>query len=434
MTLQEKIKAKTMSVDEALAKIPDGALIGLVGGALEPQVILKDLHTILDRMTKPVVMYGTGSVHDYEYICNPKYQDKITIWSNFYGSLCRRNHPNGNVSLIPIHLHASMTRFLDVYTPNVVLLMGTAVDKHGYVRCSFGASELLMAEKADLVIAEVNPQIPYVYGENEIHIDDIDCLIEVDYPPDSFEPGPLSEIDIAIGKNVAELVEDGSTIQLGIGAVPDAVARAFMDKKDLGIHTEMLTSSMAELALAGVITGKKKTLHKGKIVGTFAHGSTKLYDFLADNPSVYLMPYRYLNNPCVIAQNYKMCSINTCMEVDLVGQVSSESIGPRQYSGTGGQNDTAEGAIHGVNGKSIIAFPSSVVKKDGTRLSKIKPILTPGAIVTLSRNNIDYLVTEYGVAPMKARTVRQRVDNLIAVAHPDFRAELRAEANRLMLW
>ncbi len=434
MTLQDKIKSKTMSVEEALSKIPDGAMIGTVGGALEPQVILKNLHTIADRMTKPVTVYGGGSAQEYEYICNPVYQDSFKIWSNFYGKLTRDAHPRGSVSLIPLHLHAAITRFLEVHTPNVVILMGTAVDKHGYVRCSFGASELLMAETADLVIAEVNPQVPFVYGENEIHIDDIDCLIEVNYPPSSFEPGVLTETDIAIGKNVAELIEDGSTIQLGIGAVPDAVARAFGDKKDLGIHTEMITSSMAELSIAGVITNRKKTLHKGKLVGTFAHGSTELYDFLADNPTVYMMPYRYLNNPYIIAQNHKMCSINTCMEVDLTGQIASETIGSRQYSGTGGQNDTAEGAIHSKDGKSIIAFASAVTKRDGTRISKIKPMLTPGAVVTMSRNNIDYIVTEFGIAPMKARTVRQRVENLIAIAHPDFREELRAEANKLMIW
>ncbi|MBQ6000467.1 MAG: 4-hydroxybutyrate--acetyl-CoA CoA transferase, partial [Clostridia bacterium] len=209
---------------------------------------------------------------------------------------------------------------------------------------------------------------------------------------------------------------------------------AFMNKKDLGIHTEMITSSMADLCLAGVVNGSKKTLHRGKLIGGFASGNQKLVDYLTENPSVYLMPLEYTNHPAVVAQNYKMCSINTCIEVDLTGQIASESIGPRQFSGSGGQNDTAEGAIHGQGGKSIIAFASAITKKDGTRVSKIKSILTPGSIVTLSRNNIDYIVTEYGIAPMKARSIRQRVDNLIAVAHPDFREQLRAEANKLMLW
>jgi acyl-CoA hydrolase len=241
----------------------------------------------------------------------------------------------------------------------------------------------------------------------------------------------VGEIDKTIGAYVASLVNDGDTIQLGIGGIPNAVALAFMNKHDLGVHTEMITSSMAILAEAGVITGKKKSLHKGKMIGTFALGTQALYDFLDGNPAVQLLRGNYVNNPFVIAKNDNMVSINTALQVDLTGQVCSESIGLRTYSGSGGQNDTAEGAIHAKNGRSIIALYSTA--KNGT-ISAIQPWLTPGAAVTLSRNNVDYIVTEYGIAPMKARTIKQRVENLIAIAHPDFRSELRALALKHEIW
>ncbi|HWQ62375.1 MAG TPA: acetyl-CoA hydrolase/transferase C-terminal domain-containing protein, partial [Negativicutes bacterium] len=223
----------------------------------------------------------------------------------------------------------------------------------------------------------------------------------------------------------------GDTVQLGIGGIPNAVAQAFLTKQDLGVHTEMITSSMADLAEAGVITGRRKTLHKGKMIGTFALGTQKLYDFIDGNPAVQLLRGDYVNNPFVIARNDNMVSINTALQVDLTGQICSESIGLKTYSGTGGQNDTAEGAIHARNGRSIIALYSTA--RDGT-ISTIQPWLTPGAAVTLSRNNIDYVVTEYGIAPLKARTIRQRVANLIAVAHPDFRRELGEAAFKNEIW
>ena len=413
--------------------VPDGAVIINTGGGARG--FYDKLHTIADRLTKPVTVYGYQGGKDAPYYWDNQYKDKFATVSEFFGKPLRDRHDEGNVSIIPLHLHAYMDRFIDEFKPNIYILHTTSVDRHGYVRSGISYCPNRRAlEMADIVIACTNPQLPIIYGDNEISIDQIDYIIEESAPLNSFDPGPLTDTDKAIGANVATLVEDGSTIQLGIGAIPDAVANAFMDKKDLGIHTEMVTSSMAELCLAGVVNGSKKTLHKGKLIGGFASGSQRLYDFITENPSVLLFPMQYVNHPNVIAQNYKMCSINTCIEVDLTGQIASETIGTRQFSGTGGQNDTAEGAIHCPGGKSIIAFASAITKKDGTRISKIKPMLTPGSIVTMSRNNIDYIVTEYGIAPMKARSIRQRVENLIAIAHPDFREELRAEANKLMLW
>ncbi len=432
MTLQDKIKAKTITLDELLEKIPDGAFIS----GSESRPLFYKLHTIADRLTKPVTVsvgMGTGA-EPYPFFWDDQYKDKFQLSSGFYGAPTRKTHPRGNVSLVPTHLHATNDRFLDEFPYDVLLLSTTPVNRHGYVWSGLSAPCYRAIEEAGMVVAFVNPNVPVVFGETEIPIDCIDWLVEDDSPIGTFEPAPLSETDKVIGQYVASLVEDGSTIQLGIGGIPDAVAQAFMSKKDLGVHTEMVTSSMADLVEAGVVNGSKKTLHPRRLIGGFASGSKKLVEFMTENPGAQLMPLSYVNDPWVVARNYKMCSINTCIEVDLTGQIASESIGPMQFSGTGGQNDTAEGAIHCPGGKSIIAFASAITKKDGTRISKIKSVLTPGSIVTLSRNNIDYLVTEYGIAPMKARPIRQRVDNLIAIAHPDFREQLRAEANKLMLW
>ncbi len=432
MTIQDKIKAKTITIEEFLTKIPDGAVIG--GG--ENRALYRNLHKIADRLTKPVtVSAGVGfGAEPYPFAYDEQYRGKFQISSTFYGAATRQLHPTGMVSLIPMHLHACDDRYLDEFQNDVLVLNTTPVDKHGYVRNGLSAPSFRAIDEAGIVVAFLNPNAPVVFGDTAISLDRIDYLIEAEAPIGTFEPGPLTDVDRAIGEHVATLVEDGSTIQLGIGAIPDAVAQAFMSKKHLGVHTEMVTSSMADLVEAGVVDGSKKTLHPYCLIGGFASGSKKLVEFMTENPGAQLMPLSYVNNPWVVAKNYKMCSINTCIEVDLTGQIASESIGPRQFSGSGGQNDTGEGAIHCPGGKSIIAFASAITKKDGTRVSKIKSVLTPGSIVTLSRNNIDYIVTEYGIAPMKARSVRQRVDNLIAVAHPDFREELRAEANKLMLW
>ncbi|NLT57712.1 MAG: 4-hydroxybutyrate--acetyl-CoA CoA transferase [Clostridiales bacterium] len=436
MTLQEKINAKTITMEELYTKIPDGAVIGSSGGGAEPRSFYRNLHTIADRLTKPVVLHGGvgGGAEKYPYFWDDAYKDKFVTWSGFYGPTQRENHARGVVSHVPTHLHASSDRWLDEYSYDVYLLGGCPFNRHGYSFNGLGTPSYRAIKNTPLVVLLLNPNIPIVYGETEIHIDMVDYIVEENSPINTFEPGPLTDVDRTIGENVASLVEDGSTIQLGIGAIPDAVAQAFLVKKDLGIHTEMVTSSMADLVLAGVANGSKKTIFPNRLIGGFVSGSQKLVDFVTENPSVHLYPFSFVNNPWLICQNYKMCSINTCIEVDLTGQIASETIGPRQFSGTGGQNDTAEGAIHCPGGKSIIAFASAVTKKDGTRLSKIKSMLTPGSVVTMSRNNIDFIVTEYGIAPMKARTVRQRVENMIAIAHPDFRDELREQAKQLMLW
>ena len=285
-------------------------------------------------------------------------------------------------------------------------------------------------EAAKIVVLEVNTRLPRTFGDTQVHVSAVDHFVEHDQDVPTLPSPSPSETDLAIGGHIAELVEDGSTLQLGIGGIPNAAALALREKRNLGVHTEMMVDSMMELYEMGVVTNQCKGLLKGKFVCCFSMGSRKLYDWLDDNVAVQFERGRWVNDPAVIRQNTKMVSVNTCLMVDLTGQVASESIGPTQYSGTGGQADTAIGAVEGLDGagKSIIACYSTA--KGGT-VSTIVPALPEGTAVTLHRSNVDIVVTEHGIARLRGRTVRERVRELIAVAHPDFRAELNAKAKLL---
>jgi acyl-CoA hydrolase len=287
-----------------------------------------------------------------------------------------------------------------------------------------------MVEAADMVILEVTKKAPRVFGDTEVHIDDVDFFVEDDHDLFMLPNRELDEIDLSIGRHIAELVPDEATIQLGIGEIPNAVARCLETKKDLGVHTEMLVDSMRHLYDIGVITNKKKTLYNGKFICAFLWGTQELYDWADNNSTILMLKGRYVNDPAVIRRNSKMRSINTCMMVDLTGQVFSEGIGTNHYSGTGGQLDTALGARQGLDGqgKSIIACRSTA--KDG-QISTIVSLAPQGTPVTLHRGITDYVVTEYGSAWLRGKTVKERVGSLIGIAHPDFREQLREEAERL---
>ncbi|MBQ4424266.1 MAG: acetyl-CoA hydrolase/transferase family protein [Lachnospiraceae bacterium] len=416
--------------EEALEQIKDGDLIAIGCDALEPITMLSNLHKIHERINEVTIHFGACSQH-YEFLYNPEFRHKFQCTSRFFGRTMRDAYQYGNVSLIPLHFHGCITRYAEVWHPDVIMISGTRMDEHGYINLSLGGWEKHYLDHARAVIVEVVDDMPNVPGEFELHISQITAVIESGRKTPTNQTGSnLSETDLIIGRNVAKLVEDGSTIQLGIGNIPDAVAQSFKDKNDLGVHTELLTNSICDLAELGVVNNTRKTMYRGKTVAAFCIGSSKLYNWIDRNPGIYMMPISTVNNPFVIAQQYRMVSINTCIEVDLTGQIASESIGTRQWSGTGGANDFAEGAIHSPEGKSIIAMPSSGTNRAGKRFSKIKAVLSEGAVVSISRNNIDYIVTEYGIAEMKCRTIRQRVENLISIAHPDFRDELREDAKR----
>lgn len=310
---------------------------------------------------------------------------------------------------------------------DVALIQVSKPDEHGY--CSFGVSSDYTKPAADcakIVIAEVNKQMPRTMGNSFIHVSDMDFIVESDHPIIELPLPKIGEVEKAIGRNCAELVEDGSTLQLGIGAIPDAVLLFLKDKKDLGIHSEMISDGVVELVEAGVITNKNKTLHPGKSVVTFLMGTKRLYDYADNNPAVEMYPVSYVNDPKVIMQNNQMVSINSCVQVDFYGQVASESIGAKQISGVGGQVDFVRGASMSLDGKgkSIIAMPSTASKG---KVSRIVPMLDEGAPVTTSRNDVDYIVTEYGIAHLKGKTNKGRARALINIAHPDFREELAVE-------
>ena len=305
---------------------------------------------------------------------------------------------------------------------DVCMLQLSPPDKHGY--CSYGTScdyTKAASECAKLVIAEINPNMPRVLGDNFIHISNIDYIVEIDYPLPELKSKPINDVEKAIGENCAKLIENGSTLQLGIGSIPDAVLMFLHDKKDLGIHSEMVSDGIVDLFNEGIINNKQKSLHQNKIVLTFMMGTKKLYDFVNDNPVIEMHPVDYVNHPVVVSKNNKMVSINSCLQVDLFGQVNSESIDGKQFSGVGGQVDYVRGAGMSKDGKSIIAMPSTASKG---AISRIVPKLDSGASVTTSRNDIHYIVTEYGIADIRGKTLKERAKALISIAHPKFRNEL----------
>ncbi|HIY05247.1 MAG TPA: 4-hydroxybutyrate--acetyl-CoA CoA transferase [Candidatus Anaerotignum merdipullorum] len=429
---QELYESKKGTVADALAIISDGDYLVPGYCANEPFTILGQLHTLQDRedIHHIRVLYSLAN-GDYPFF-DKAYEQTFSMDSYFFGATNRRLYQEGRCSYIPVNLHEATKRKDSFDEPNVYIGSATPMDKHGYMRTSLGNMiDRNYMDKAEKIILEINPNLPLVNGDTEIHIRDVDRIVEVNTPIPTIPLSKIEKEDEAIGQYVASLVHDGDTIQLGIGSIPDAIALALTDKKDLGIHTEMINSGMAVLMEKGVVTNKKKTLHRGKTVGTFAFGDQHLYDWLDQNPSILMLPAEYVNNPAVIAKNDNMVAINTAMQVDLSGQVSSEGIGSKHYSGSGGQTDMSQGANHAKNGRSIIALHATA--KNGT-ISTIQPYLTPGSVVSLSRNCVDYIVTEYGIAALKGRSVRERVENLIAIAHPKFREELREAAQQMMLW
>lgn len=425
--------SKLVTVDEALSHIKDGDVIGAGAAANEPAGLLGRLHTLNGRVHNLKFISGLG-MRDYPFLSDPGCQESFSTDCIFMMGAGRAAHRKGLTNVFPASLHNGIGRWMDHNPVNVFMVAATPMDRHGYFRmsmCLIQERELL--EQADLVILEVTPDMPHIYGENEIHISQVDFIVEGDGKMPEIPASEPTAVERAIGAHIADLIHDGDTIQLGIGGIPDSVGKCLLDKHDLGIHTEMITNCVLDLVKAGVVTGRKKTLHKGKIVATFTLGNRDLYDFLDQNPGIALMPGSYVNHPAIIAQNDNMVSVNTTLNVDLFGQCASETIGSLQYSGSGGQSDTAIGALHARGGRNIIAVKSVAHTKNGD-VSAIHAQLPAGSVVTLSRNDIDYIVTEYGVAPMRGRSVRQRVENLIAVAHPDFRDQLRRDANKLMMW
>lgn len=426
---EQMYKDKVRTVEQVLEKIESGMQIHVSTDVAEPSAIMREFYTVADRVRDVTVCSILGP-EDYPHLSDPR--GSFLTETYFYGPFTRAAHNTGNVSLVPGSISTMHRERVSYKKPNIFIGLASPMDRHGFVSmgmCVCTEQEAL--EDADIVILEINPNVPVVHGDTFVHISDIDYVVESDreIPPDPvYEATPIQE---AIGRNIADLVEDGSTIQLGLGGIPDAAGRQLINKRDLGIHSEMFTPSMVDLYEAGVITGKKKNIDRNQMVCTLLTSQKGVFDFVNHNPGVKMMRGTYVNDPFIIMKNDRMVSVNTAIEADLTGQVFSETIRGRQFSGTGGASDFALGAHRSNGGKAIIALPST--KKKGT-VSSIQPWVTGGGVVTIQRQTVDYIVTEYGAAPMTGRSIRDRVRNLIAVAHPDFREQLKEGAQRLEIW
>jgi acyl-CoA hydrolase len=435
VTKEELYRSKFITLDEALGMIRSGDTIAQAAYGNEPLAMLRNLHTIADRGVKDVCVWMGSPQEEYPFITDPNHNldGVISVNSIFFGAPLRKQIAAGSkrINFCPCNLHSISNVYLETRRPTIFWAAVTPMDRYGYVAISCTQqAELEMLDACDLVIFEVNKQLPYTMGTVRVPIEHVDYFIDVDYPITQAPIQPASPAQKKIAHYASSLIKDGDTIQLGIGGLPDAVALDLMDRHDLGIHTEMLGSAMGQLMNCGAVNNSKKSIHRNRSVAAFCWGSQELYDFVHDNPMVEILPTSYVNNPFTIAQNDNMVSLNTALEIDLTGQVCSESMGSTQYSGTGGATDFAYGAYHSKGGKGIIAINATA--KSGT-ISRIVPQLKPGAVVSIQRNIVDYVVTEYGIAHLRGKTVRQRVNELINVAAPEFREELRTEATKLML-
>ncbi len=427
MGWQDHYKSRCIGAEEALSKIKSGDRIVFGHAVGEPSalidVLVRNKNNYRDIEIVHMVCMGKGE-H-----CKPEMAPHFRHNSLFVGGLARDAIFEGRGDFTPCHFSQIPQLFAERLLPlDVALLQVSPPDKHGYV--SLGVSVdygKAAVQGAKMTIVQVNDQMPRTLGDTFIHVSQIDYFVELSYPVIELAPITISDVEKRIGENCAELINDGDTMQLGIGALPDALLLFLKDKKDLGIHSEMISDGVVGLIEHGVINNSKKTLHKDKIVVSFLMGTKKLYDYADDNPAFYMAPVDYVNDPYIIAKNNNMVSINSCVQVDLMGQVASESIGLKQISATGGQVDFVRGANMSPGGRSIIALPSTI---NNGKVSKIVPFMDQGAAVTTLRNDVHYIVTEYGIAYLKGQTLRERARRLINIAHPDFRPMLIEEWQR----
>ncbi len=431
MSPQEIYESKKRTIEEALQLIQSGQVIATGSYANEPGALLGNLHTIAHRVQDVHVWTGNEG-KAYPYMAEAQYWDSFVYESFFYGFQARQIHHSHRLSYHPGQLHM-VGETMAWYNP-IDVYMGAVspMDKEGYFYLSPSMQmEAEWCEAAKLRILEVNPLVPYIYGAQRVHISQVDAIVESTESLCQEKPLVITDEQRQVAEVAATLVKDGDTVQVGYGGTSSAVVFALEGKQDLGIHTELLSSPLGRLVEKGVVTNQRKTLHPGQAVCGFILGDQSFYDYMDHNPHFRLYRTSYVNDPHVIAQNDNMVAINTALQIDLTGQVCSESLGTRHFSGTGGASDFSEGAYKSKGGKGIIAITSTA--KGGT-ISRISSILTPGSIVSISRNWVDYVVTEYGIAHLKFASVKERVDRLIAIAHPDFRAELRRDAEKYGLW
>ena len=423
-------ESKVTTAEQAVKAIKSGDRIFLTGNCSVPQVLLGALVNRAHDLEEVEICHAlTLGASDY---VKPEMEGHIRVNALFIGPNVRQAVQEGRADYTPNLL----SEFPLLFSRGVLPLDAAFVhlsrpDEHGF--CSYGIETGLTktpAEAAKIIIAEVNPHMPRCLGDSFIHVSRLDYIVPVDYPLIELPmtEGGLTDLHVRIAEHIAELIPDEATMQMGIGAIPDAVLQFLYHKKDLGVHTELFSDSVIDLVEAGVLTNARKTLHPGKIIAGFMLGTKRLYDWADDNPIIELHRTEYINDPFVIAQNRRQVAINSAIEVDLTGQVCADSIGPKLYSGVGGQLDFVYGAARSKGGVPIIALPSTA---KGDQISRIVPMLKQGAGVVTTRNHVHYVVTEYGVAELYGKTIRQRAQSLIGIAHPAFRDELTQAAREL---
>jgi acetyl-CoA hydrolase len=410
---------------DAVTEIKSGMRVLLGSGAAVPSTLL-DAFCAHAKDVRDVEVCQLLTLGPAPYVA-PEFSGHVRHNAFFIGPNTREAVADGRADFTPVFLSEIASLLRGPLPIDVALIQVSPPDAHGF--CSLGVSVDIVKPAVDcakIVIAEINPRMPRTHGDAFIHRSRIARAVSVDHALPELPSDATTDVAIAIGAHVASLVRDGDTLQLGIGAIPNAVLAALRGHRDLGIHTEMFSDGVVELVELGVVTNEKKTLHRGKLVTSFVMGTKRLYDFVHDNPALEMHPSHYVNDPFVIAKNDAMVALNSALAVDLTGQVCADSIGPRLYSGVGGQVDFMRGAARSEGGRPILALPSTA--RNGA-VSRIVVALEPGSGVTTSRNDVHFVVTEHGVAALHGKTIRERARALIAIAHPAFREELAAAAH-----
>ncbi len=422
-------ESKHTTPEEVAKQVQSGWTLGMDAGPTQANGLMNAIaEKVAQTDTKDVKVQLMLDTYAYPFLESDALKGKMTAYSWFSSGGARKAVNGGWADVLPAYYRDIPGHILREYDYDAYCVSVSPMDSHGYFSLATSNSySAAMIQKAKRIFVEVNEFQPRALNNLQIHVSQVDAIVENHHRLPELPPVELDEKSIIIGNLIAEQIPDGACIQLGIGAIPDATGAALKVKHDLGIHTEMFTSSMVDLIDCGAVNNSKKQIHRGKTVTTFAYGSQKIYDFIDDNPAIEILPVEYVNDPNVICQNDNVISINAALEVDLFGQVCAESVGTKHMSGSGGQVDYVRGACQSKGGKSFIAFTSTA--KDDT-ISKIKSTLTPGAIVTTSKNDVDYIVTEYGIAHLRGRSLAERTKQLIAIAHPNFRDELTFDARK----
>jgi 4-hydroxybutyrate CoA-transferase len=427
MTWKDEYRSRRMTAAQALAAVRSGGRVWIQSGVGTPSPLVNALVARAPELqdVEIVHMMTLGSA-DYT---KPEYEGRFRHRGMFLGANVREAVAAGRADYTPIFLSEIEGLFTSGQLPlDVVLMQVSPPDEHGFVSLGTTVDCTLTASRcASTVIAEVNEQMPRTHGDTFIHVSHIHAIVETDRPLLELKTEPFTEMHLRVARNVASLIPDGATLQTGIGGIPDAVLTCLDGKRDLGIHTEMFSDGVVELMESGIINGDRKSLHRGKAVAAFVLGTKRLFDFLHENPTLEFRSISYTNDPFVVAQNDRMVAINSALQVDLTGQVCADSLGTRPYSGFGGQLDFIRGAARSKGGVPIIALPSTA---KGGRVSRIVPMLEPGGGVVTSRADVHYVVTEHGIAYLHGKTLRERAEALMAIADPQFQAELEEFAVR----